>query len=181
MQKHIKNKQVLHQNPYFQIEKWQIKYPSDVDGEHYVLTTKTNAFVIIIARDKSGNLILIKNWRAITGEFNWEFPMGGVDKGERPLTAAKREFMEETGYRAEKWTLLGNPYLAIGHSTQREYVYLAQDLQKITGKAEDNPHEIIEVYNLPENDLKKLIINRDFVEGVSLSAYTLYKVYQDNA
>jgi len=55
-------------------------------------------------------------------------PVGGyLDAGEDPLTAAKRELLEETGYEANKWTLLGsysvdgnrgagiaNLYLALG-------------------------------------------------------------------
>ena len=44
------------------------------------------------------------------GPFNWQFPQGGVDKGEDLLTAAKRELQEETGVvsteyldRTEDW------------------------------------------------------------------------------
>ncbi len=31
------------------------------------------------------------------GPFNWQFPQGGMDAGESPLDAAKRELREETG------------------------------------------------------------------------------------
>jgi len=32
--------------------------------------------------------------------FLWQFPQGGVDKGEEPLTAATRELYEETGVKS---------------------------------------------------------------------------------
>jgi putative (di)nucleoside polyphosphate hydrolase len=32
--------------------------------------------------------------------YNWQFPQGGMDKGEQALTAAKRELEEETGIRS---------------------------------------------------------------------------------
>ncbi len=32
-------------------------------------------------------------------EFRWQFPQGGIDKGEDPLPAAKRELFEETGMK----------------------------------------------------------------------------------
>ena len=44
------------------------------------------------------------------GPFNWQFPQGGVDKGEKLLDAARRELQEETGIastdylgRTEDW------------------------------------------------------------------------------
>src|SRR5437762_291303 len=44
------------------------------------------------------------------GPFNWQFPQGGVDKGEELEAAAKRELQEETGVvsaelldRTEDW------------------------------------------------------------------------------
>jgi putative (di)nucleoside polyphosphate hydrolase len=39
------------------------------------------------------------------GPFNWQFPQGGVDKGEDLEAAARRELAEETGIRSA--TLLG--------------------------------------------------------------------------
>ena len=33
----------------------------------------------------------------VAGPLNWQFPQGGMDRGERPLAAAVRELREETG------------------------------------------------------------------------------------
>ena len=35
--------------------------------------------------------------RAVPAAQSWQFPQGGIDKGEAPLAAAKRELYEETG------------------------------------------------------------------------------------
>lgn len=35
------------------------------------------------------------------GDFIWQMPQGGIDKGENPLEAAKRELYEETGIKQE--------------------------------------------------------------------------------
>lgn len=43
----------------------------------------------------------------------WSIPKGGMNPGEDPLTAAQREFLEETGF-----TPCG-PYLPLGHIIQR--------------------------------------------------------------
>jgi putative (di)nucleoside polyphosphate hydrolase len=41
------------------------------------------------------------------GPHCWQCPQGGMDAGERPKQAAKRELFEETGLRAKQMTYLG--------------------------------------------------------------------------
>ncbi|MEP3653648.1 MAG: RNA pyrophosphohydrolase [Litorimonas sp.] len=42
-----------------------------------------------------------------SGPYIWQCPQGGIDKGERPKAAAKRELFEETGLRADNMDYLG--------------------------------------------------------------------------
>ena len=37
----------------------------------------------------------------------WQFPQGGIDKGESPIEAAKREIFEEVGIKSSKIKVLG--------------------------------------------------------------------------
>lgn len=41
------------------------------------------------------------------GPFCWQCPQGGIDKGEKPKAAARRELFEETGLNAKKMKYLG--------------------------------------------------------------------------
>jgi len=41
------------------------------------------------------------------GPHIWQCPQGGIDKGEKPKAAARRELFEETGLRAEDMDYLG--------------------------------------------------------------------------
>ncbi len=41
------------------------------------------------------------------GPHCWQFPQGGMDKGEKPKAAAKRELFEETGLKADRMDYLG--------------------------------------------------------------------------
>jgi 8-oxo-dGTP pyrophosphatase MutT (NUDIX family) len=53
--------------------------------------------VRIICVDADGRVLLL-NWRdPIDGHRLWEPPGGGIDPGETPLEAARRELTEETG------------------------------------------------------------------------------------
>jgi len=41
------------------------------------------------------------------GRYSWQMPQGGIDKGEKPKAAAKRELWEETGIREKDVSVLG--------------------------------------------------------------------------
>jgi len=49
--------------------------------------------VSVVAFDHSGRVLLVER----RADGTWELPTGGVEPGETPLTAASREFFEETG------------------------------------------------------------------------------------
>ena len=64
----------------------------------------------------SGGLVWYGRRHATPGPHNWQFPQGGVDKGEDLLDAAVRELREETGVtsvellgRTEDWILYDFP------------------------------------------------------------------------
>ncbi len=58
-----------------------------------------NVYVIASYNDK---ILVLKRPNDL-----WEFPGGGVDFGEQPLTAAHRELKEETALVAKELTLVG--------------------------------------------------------------------------
>lgn len=58
-----------------------------------------NVYSIVSFNDK---LLLLKNKNGF-----WEFPGGGVDFGEEPITSAHRELKEETTLIAKELTLIG--------------------------------------------------------------------------
>src|SRR5271154_6567159 len=60
----------------------------------------------VIRHNGSVVILLIRQYRHAAGQFLIELPAGRVDAGEATLAAAKREMIEETGYRAKRWTMM---------------------------------------------------------------------------
>ena len=77
----------------------------------------------------------------------YEIPAGKLDPGEAPLAAARRELLEETGYRARKWQRLAGLDLCIAYSTERIEFFLAQDLE-FDGHSRDD-EEFLETVPVP--------------------------------
>lgn len=58
--------------------------------------------VAVVPMISPGEVVLIRQYRHAAEGFIWEIPAGILEKGETPLSCAKRELIEEIGYSAGK-------------------------------------------------------------------------------
>lgn len=84
--------------------------------------------VMIVPLLPDGQVVLERQFRYPLKRTAIEFPAGKLDAGEDPLACAKRELMEETGYRAGRWSYLGGLHNAIAYCDEKIEMYLAEDL-----------------------------------------------------
>jgi ADP-ribose pyrophosphatase len=136
-----------------------------------------NGSVVILAVDESKNpadpdIILIRQYRHAAGQFLIELPAGRVDANEATLAAAKREMIEETGYRAKRWTLLTKYFASPGFLGEWMQIYLARDLRE--GTATPEPDENIEIFRLPFSEALALIAANKIHDGKTLIGLMLY-------
>ena len=86
----------------------------------------------------NGKLLVVKQYRAATRRQLMEIPAGTLEPGESPLSCAKRELIEETGYAARRVKRLFSCYLAPGYSTEKIHFFLATRLVPAKGKQEED-------------------------------------------
>jgi ADP-ribose pyrophosphatase len=96
----------------------------DQGGDPYYAVVPDD-YVAILALTPQGHILLVRQYRPVTETVSLELPCGLVDTGETPEAAAKRELMEETGYRAETLELLGNLVPDAGRLGNRMWCYFA--------------------------------------------------------
>ena len=136
-----------------------------------------NGSVVILAVDESKNpndpdIIFERQYRHAAGRFLLELPAGRVEPKEATLTAAKRELMEETGYRAKRWTLLTKYFASPGFLGEWMQIYLARDIRE--GHAGPEPDENIEVLRLPLSEALALVAANKIHDGKTLIGLMLY-------
>jgi ADP-ribose pyrophosphatase len=84
--------------------------------------------VMIVPLLSDGRVVLERQFRYPLRRTAIEFPAGKIDAGESPLQCGQRELLEETGYRAAKWSYLGGLHNAIAYSDEKIEMFLAEEL-----------------------------------------------------
>lgn len=81
----------------------------------------------VVALDDDDRVLLIRQYRHPVGHMLWEMPAGLRDvEGEPILETARRELIEEAGYRAEEWYTLVDYFSSPGMSDERIRLFLAR-------------------------------------------------------
>jgi ADP-ribose pyrophosphatase len=136
-----------------------------------------NGSVVMLAVDERKNpadpdIILERQYRHAAGQFLIELPAGSRNPGEAPLAAARRELMEETGFRARRWTMLIRYFASPGFLGEWMQIYLARDIREGTATPELDEH--IEVLRVPLSKAMRMIADGKIHDGKTIIGLSLY-------
>ena len=161
----VERRDTVSRQTVFSVEKLACYHPQKkIKHDFYILNNPD--WVNIVAVDKNGNVILVKQHRLGTDEYTIETVAGLIDPGEDPLQAASRELLEETGYKAETFILLKK--LAANPAIMNNYIYFycALDAHKVANQALDLAEDI-EIVTLQTgeviNNMKNGAINHSII------------------
>ena len=125
----ILSRRVVYQVPWFKVAEKRV---SGSDKKPFY-SLKLADYTTLFALTKKNEVLLVRQYRPAVERTMLELPSGVVDPGESPLAAAKRELVEETGYRAGKVYFLGKLWTDTGRLSNRLWCYYTPDAVKAAG------------------------------------------------
>jgi ADP-ribose pyrophosphatase len=158
---------VLHRYRIFAIVEQALRLPSGRTVVRQVV--KHPGAVVIIPQLEDSRLVLVEQYRFAVGATLLEFPAGTLEPGEAPLECARRELIEETGYRADHWRALGILYPSPGYCDEQQHLFMATGLVPEHAAADED--EILEVKGLTVQEVERAIADGTLVDAKSIAAY----------
>src|ERR1700678_830093 len=136
-----------------------------------------NGSVVILAIDDSKNkrdplIVMERQYRHAAKEYLLEVPAGKLEEGEDPLAGAKRELLEETGFRAARWRKMVRYFASPGFLGEWMQVFIAEDLT--LGEAQPEYDEQLEIELIPLSRLLGMIEAGKVHDGKTLISVMLY-------
>ncbi len=160
---------VVYKGPVFWVTTDHVQEPGGVEARRDLI--HHSGSIVVLAVDDTGptpRVLFERQYRHAAGDYLWELPAGRIDPGENELAAAKRELIEETGYRAAKWRRILKFYASPGFVAETMAVYLATGLTE--GKAEPEDDEIIYKKLVPLPTAVKMVLKGTVRDAKTISS-----------
>jgi len=135
--------------------------------------------VAVVALDDNDNVLLVNQFRKPVEKELLEIPAGGIEPGEDPEAAVRREMREETGYLPGKVERLGGFYSTPGYCTEYLYLYLATDLVPSPLQAEDT--ENIKLIRVPISQISSLVTSGKICDAKTIAGLLSFLEYRNSA
>jgi ADP-ribose pyrophosphatase len=163
---------VVFRGPVFSVERAQVRLSNGRTARYDVVRHRGS--VVILAQPTPAEIVLVRQYRYAIDRWIWELPAGSLDAGEAPADAARRECVEETGWRPRVVERLTELYPTPGFCDERMTFYRCTELRRPARRVAGDPDEQIEprVFTLAEARAlvrRGEIVDMKTVVGLSLA------------
>ena len=152
------------------LTKDEVKCPNGENAIREIVHHRGGVAILYKVDDK---FIFEKQYRYALNEEIIEVPAGKLEEGEIPLEAAKRELLEETGYRPLEMIHLGDSYPTPGYSSEVIHLYYCPKAVKEERHLDKD--ENIDLIYLSLEEIEELIANNEIKDSKSVAAIHLYR------
>lgn len=164
----------VYTNPWIRVSEDDVRGPDGGTGIYGVVEVRSPA-VFVVAIDDEDAVVLVRVDRYTTGP-GWEVPAGGTD-GQDPLTAGRRELLEEAGATGGRWRVAARVDSLNGVCRAPGTVVLAEGVVLTGATGHGAAAEgISQVRTVEWSDLATMVADGEIRDGETLAALTVAAV-----
>ena len=126
----IEHRVLLVRTPWFTIGEETVELPDGTVVDDFGFIDMLE-FTVIVPVTAAGETILIRSYKHGVRDVALSLPAGGLHAGEDPLTCARRELREETGFEAERWEALGRYVVDPNYGCGAMHAFIAHGARKV--------------------------------------------------
>ena len=189
MKYRVREKEIIFRE-FFKIERARVQW-EQFDGSmgeeqtRYVVRRGDSVGIIPVC-EKTGLIVLIQQFRyAAAGKdtdgYLWEIPAGMIGKGEKPVSTARRELLEEIGVETEELTPLISFFLSPGALDERFYLFMASvqncaALDRFGGNRHEQ--EDIRIQAFSRKRILKMMKENQIADGKTIASLLHYMFFE---
>lgn len=153
----------------FQVHRAHALSPRD-GATHTFFTLEAPDWVNVVPLTPDDEVVMVRQYRHGPRTSTLEIPGGMVDPDEEPLPAAARELLEETGYEAASWDLIGsvNPNPALFSNCCR--TYLARDARQVAPIRNEGAEQTV-VVRVPRAEIAERMRSGEIDHALVIAAF----------
>ncbi len=119
--------EIVYRTRYQRIARVRADFP-DVTKEYFVTEFGERVGVVPV---RDGAVLLVRQYRLIPRGLSWEIPGGGLDAGEDPESAVRRECLEEAGVAVRSLVPLLSYHLGLDTLWNPTYLFYTEDFEEL--------------------------------------------------
>lgn len=114
------------------------------------------------------HVLMVGQYRYVSGDFSWEIPTGAMHAGETAEAAVQRELAEEAGVEAGRLTKLCAFHTSKSVLRETANIYVAEELRPARGEADHT--EFIEVATFPFDEVLRMVVADEIKDAMTVIA-----------
>lgn len=169
MQWVVRSEKSVFKDQWLDVREADVELPDGRHLNHKVIYSAPGAGAVVV--NDVGEVLLLWRHRFITDTWAYEIPIGKIDPGEDPIDAARREFIEETGWEPGPLQPLVYVQPSNGIMTSQHHIFFATGATRKSAAKDHFESDRIEWVHL--NKIHALIEEQKIVGGTTMSALLL--------
>lgn len=173
-----KDTRVLHAHSRLKLVEDTVILP---DGEEveYIRFDDYASYPTVIAINEQGKILLTHEYAYPVNKVLTQFPEGSQEEGESLIDAARRELLEETGFVADNYEIIGENLAYHRRTDAKNYIVLATRNVRQAEKPETEKEESgITTEWVTEGELWNMLATGKIIHKNAQAAWALYQAHK---